>query len=556
MASELTLLLVTLMVAVLGVGLIGLIKPSLVLPKKMASRRSVLTIYPVILIVLLILTATTIILSVNASDIQLSDSKKPQPDTVKETPATEPVKGETKEVEEVVKKPTWDTSIVDIALGDNNVDYATSLISSGKYPNSDTMKDSIALNELFRNSEIKSLIGTEITFIGLPYTVDVNPKYKGIRSSIDFLIEGASRADNLDINVLSMKTDGLGVSTNNPYIATGYIVGSKNVSYENEFGGNEYSIPSVVVEDIHPYSYEEYEYGYKGNLQNDSYNSPQEVPGSNNSGKKTLSDIMYSDPKNRPKSQLEKSLNDAILEYYGKALDKALEERAPKTEAEIRLKAISNVAEGFMLQVDHMPFYDKLNEDDKKNFKTVQDTFQFFFDEVERYKKQYKEWKTVKLWDETTIDNLLAVLKDTKERHDKKIKEFYSPEIEKNIDRLKLDANGFTESMRLYKSSGEPFTSGELNPETALDFVDLVGTYLVNAHHKIVTDKDFNSTYQKSIAATEKAISKYLLDLKKVLAEVAKDPRWETWEGGNFDTVLSELNQSQKAFENAKTSKG
>jgi hypothetical protein len=145
MASGLALLFVTLMVVALGVGLIGLIKPSLVLPKKMANRKNVLTIYPVISIVLLVLTATTLILSADTSKIQLSDKKKNDSETVKETPATEQVKEETKEVVKVVEKPAWKTSVVDIALGNKNVDYATNLISSGKYPNSDTMKDSIAL---------------------------------------------------------------------------------------------------------------------------------------------------------------------------------------------------------------------------------------------------------------------------------------------------------------------------------------------------------------------------------------------------------------------------
>ena len=561
MASELTLLLVTVMVAVFGAGLIGLIKPSFVLPRKIASRKSVMTIYPAILIVLLVLTATTIIFSVDASEIQLSGRKTHDSESVKETSATEQVKAEDQDIAEPVdnetaEKPDWDTAVIDIDLNKHNVEYAASLISSGKYPNPDTMMDSIELNELFRSSEIASLVGTEITFIGLPFAVDGHSNYKGIRSSIDFLVEGASKADELQITVLSMKTDRLGVSSHNPYIASGYVVGSRKFVYKNEHGDSEYSIPSVVVEDIHPFSYEEYEYGYKGNLQNDENYSYQGDSHSGDTSKEALADIVYSNPNFHPKSPLEKSLHDAIFDYYGKALDKALEERAPKTEAEIRLRAISNVAEGFMLQVESMPFYDKLTEQDKERFKTVQDTFQFFFDEIERYKKQFKDWKTVKLWDETTVGGLLAILKDTKERHDKQIKEFYSPEIEKNIDRLKLDTDGFTESMRLYKSTGESFTGGDLNPETALNFVDLVGTYLINAHHKIVTDTDFNATYQKSIAATEKAISKYLVDLKKVLTEVAKDPRWETWEGGSFDTVLSELNQYQKTFEKAKTSKG
>ncbi len=552
MAFELTLLLITGMVAVLGAGLIGLIKPSLVLPKKVATRKLVLTIFPIALIILFVLTATTIILTVDASEIQLSVKKEAEPENAKETPATERVEGE---MNNVVETPAWDTSVTDITLSDHNMEYPTSLISTGKYPNPDTMKDSIELNDLFRNSDISSLIGTEITFIGLPYAVDVNTENTDIRSSIEFLIEGASEADELQINVLSMKTDGLGVSQQNPYIASGYIVGSKVVSYNYGHGEEKYTIPAVVVEDIHPFSLEEYENGYKGDLQNHEYDSSQVVPDSNSTGKDVLSDIIHSDPNYHPRSQLEQSLHDTIFEYYGKALDKALEERAPKTEAEIRLSAINNVAEGFMLQVDNMPFYDKLTEADNERFKNVQDTFQFFFDEIERYKKQYKEWATVKLWDETTIENLLFDLKDTKERHDKKIKEFYSPEIVKNIDRLKLDTDGFTESMRLYNDSGESFTVGDLNPETALDFVDLVGTYLVNAHHKIVTDKDFNSTYQKSTATTEKAISKYLEDLKNVLIEVAKDPKWETWEGGSFDAVMNELNEYQKVFENAKTSK-
>ena len=59
------------------------------------------------------------------------------------------------------------------------------------------------------------------------------------------IVEGASRAEDLQINVLSVKTDGLGVYLYNPYITSGYIVGSRKFVYRHEHGDSEYSIPSI-----------------------------------------------------------------------------------------------------------------------------------------------------------------------------------------------------------------------------------------------------------------------------------------------------------------------